>query len=457
MRRFSRAFLFVLTSALSCHAISNVKIRGYVTARPNPETLFILDDAIHLSPSTHFDLHNSAGAAAKSLTLAEISPGTLIEVEGKWSDLHQFNAEKITCDAEQFERQIHGHAYLQTEPAEIAAISGNQPARLKADGELLVFDEKTKRNWKLVKSVEAQQTSSVPATAPVFVGDEVRYAGVRGTDGNIELEQIELGERPPANAYRIPGDRRFISARDPQTGIEVLEIRKADKLEGRLKLFDVKDVQDYVKELGVKLLPPASEVTARSLEFRFYVVEDSSINAAALPDGTVLVNTGLLGAVENESQLAFVLSHEIAHVLQAHQWREAKDTRTARVMIMIGAVASSYFIRDLGLFLGQLGMEAVVNGYSRHIENQADRLGLQNVIDLGYDPRSAVRFFHIMVEKYGRSSSAIWSNHDSNLMRGSFLTVQLGLQYPQGRFDHTVVDTEAFKKMKETMGPVKVM
>ena len=126
-------------------------------------------------------------------------------------------------------------------------------------------------------------------------------------------------------------------------------------------------------------------------------------------------------------------------------------------MIMSGAVASSYFIRDLGLFLGQLGMEAVVNGYSRHIENQADRLGLQNVIDLGYDPRSAVRFFHIMVEKYGRSSSAIWSNHDSNLMRGSFLTVQLGLQYPQGRFDHTVVDTEAFKKMKETMGPVKVM
>ena len=121
MRRFSRALLFVLTSALICHAVSNVKIRGYVTARPNPETLFILDDAIHLSPSTHFDLHNSAGAAAKSLTLAEISPGTLIEVEGKWSDLHQFNAEKITCDAEQFERLIHGHAYLQTEPAEIGS------------------------------------------------------------------------------------------------------------------------------------------------------------------------------------------------------------------------------------------------------------------------------------------------------------------------------------------------
>jgi hypothetical protein len=42
-------------------------------------------------------------------------------------------------------------------------------------------------------------------------------------------------------------------------------------------------------------------------------------------------------------------------------------------------------------------------------------------------------------------------------MRGSFLTVQLGLQYPKGQFDHTIVDTGAFKKMKETMGPVKIM
>jgi beta-barrel assembly-enhancing protease len=224
-----------------------------------------------------------------------------------------------------------------------------------------------------------------------------------------------------------------------------------------LKLFDVKEVQDYVKNLGVKLLPPSADVTARALEFRFYVVEDPGINASALPDGTVLVNTGLLGAVENESQLAFVLSHEVAHVLQAHHWREANDTRASRVAIIVAAVAGSYFIGDLGMFLGQLGLSAVVNGYSRKIENQADRLGLQNVVDLGYDPRSAVQFFHIMVDRYGRSSSAIWSDHDSNLLRGSFLTVQLARQYPKGQFDHAVIDTDAFKKMKDTMGPVKIL
>jgi predicted Zn-dependent protease len=245
-------------------------------------------------------------------------------------------------------------------------------------------------------------------------------------------------------------------AKDPQTNIAVLEIRKGNKLEGRLKLFDVQEVQAYVRDLGKSLLPPAANVTARALEFRFFVIEDPSINAAAFPDGTVLVNTGLLGAVQNESQLAFVLSHEIAHVLQAHHWREAKDTRAARIAIMVGGIAAGSFIGNLGTFLSQIGLEAVANGYSRRVENQADRLGLQNVIVLGYDPRSAIAFFRTMVEHYGRSSSDIWSNHDSNLLRGSFLSMQLTRQYPQGQFDRYIVDTQSFKNMKTAMGPVKI-
>ncbi len=453
--RCAAFLLLCLTAAQACMAASKVKIRGYVTSRPNADTLMILDDVIHLSSSTHFDLQNAAGA--KHLTLDELSPGSLIEAEGRWSDRHQFAADKITCDAEQFDREIQGHAYLQTEPSDADAIGSNQAARLKADGEVLVIDAKTKRDWKVTNAPHLEAAAAKTTPVPRFVGDEIRYSGTRQPDGNIAVGHIELGSRPPASAYRIPGDRKVLRARDPQTSIDVLEIRKGDKLEGRLKLFDVKEVQEYVRELGMKLLPPAADVTAQALEFRFFVIEDPNINAAALPDGTILVNTGLLGAIDNESQLAFVLSHEIAHVLQAHQWREANDTRATRVMIIIAAAAGSYFVRDLGVFLGQIGLAAVVNGYSRKVENQADRLGLQNIVDHGYDPNSAVQFFRTMVEHYGRSSSAIWSNHDSNLLRGSFLTVQLTRQYPLGQFDHAVTDTNNFKKMKEAMGPVKVL
>ena len=459
MRKTGIAVLFclvaVLYPALICSALSKVKIRGYITAKPDAQTLKILDDVIHLSSSTSYELHNSGAAVSKPLSLADLTPGVLIEAEGRWGDKHQFDAEKITCDAEQFDKEIKEYAYLQTEPEDAKTIAAGQLAHLKADGELLVIDDKTKRDWKSGESNGAQS-----AEVPQFklVGRQLRYEGVRLTDGHIEAEKIELGPAPPADAYKIPGNLIIARSVDPQTKIDVLEIRKGKNIQGRMKLFSVKEVQEYVTHLGTKLLPPSADVTTRALEFRFFVVEDPSINAAALPDGTIFVNTGLLGAMDNESQLAFVLSHEIAHVLQAHHWREANETRSKRVLLIIAAVAAQGFIGDLGGFLVQLGLEALVNGYSRRIENQADRLGMQNIVDHGYDPRGAVTFFRTMIDHYGgRSTSAIWSNHDSSLLRGSFLTTQMERQYPQGHFDHAIVDTEEFKAMKEAMGPVKIM
>jgi len=446
------AFLF----ASPGRSATKLKIRGYITAKPDAQTLQILDDTIHLTSSTRLDVQN-AGEEPRHLRLEDVVPGVLIEAEGQWTARHQFAAESITCDAAQFSREIKEHAYLQTEPAQAAEIAAGKPARLEVDGEILAIDEETQRDWK-PGTPSAETTAEKSSPGDRLVGRQVHYEGVRRPDGIIATQRVELGSGAPADAYKMPGGIRVARRADPQTGIDVVEFDKGDKVEGRLKLFDVKEVQQYVKELGYSLLPPIKDVTARALEFRFFVVEDPHINAEALPDGTILVNTGLLGAVENEAELAFVLSHEIAHVLQAHQWREANETRAKRVGLVVAAVAGAVFIGNLSLFLGELGLAAVVNGYSRRIENQADRLGLQNVVDHGYDPRAAVTFFRTMVEHYrDRSASALWSNHDSSLLRGSFLTTQLAREYPEGQFDHATVDTDRFKAMKEAMGPVKIM
>src|SRR5207302_10847591 len=91
------------------------------------------------------------------------------------------------------------------------------------------------------------------------------------------------------------------------------------------------------------------------------------------------------------------------------------------------------------------------------LENQADRLGLQNVIEHGYDPRPAPGFMRIIIERYGiRSTSKLWSNHDSALLRGSFLTVQLMKQYPDHHFDGARVNTAAFDSMHDALGPVRI-
>ncbi len=446
----------LLALAMTCQAASTVKIRGYVTARPDEQTIKILDDVIALDAATQFELTNNSGGP--KMMLKDVSVGTLVEAEGTWSARHRFTAKKITCDAAQFEKQIHGRAYLDRDPPDAAVIGSGQKAILRADGETLVMAEKTDRSWPLT----SPELKTVAATEPArafLVGRQVRYEGVRLPDGNISVKKIELGEPAAADAYRNPDKIQVVRTTDKQTGIDILEFRRGEKkVEGRMKLFPVKQVQEYVSELGRKLLPPSADITSRALEFRFFVVEDPHINAAALPDGTILINTGLLGAMDSEAELALVISHEIAHVLQAHYWREVHETRTKRVLITIAAIAGSGFVGDLSLFLGQLGLASVVNGYSRDIENQADRIGLQNVIALGYDPRAATGFFNTMVERYrDRSTSALWSNHDSSLLRGSFLNVQLARQYPENHFDKAVADTEQFKAMKEAMGPVKIM
>jgi hypothetical protein len=80
------------------------------------------------------------------------------------------------------------------------------------------------------------------------------------------------------------------------------------------------------------------------------------------------------------------------------------------------------------------------------------------VIEHGYDPREASNFSRFMISRYGdRTTSKLWSNHDSSVIRGSFLTVQLMREYPEGHWDTTTKNTPAFQTMKEDLGPVKIM
>jgi hypothetical protein len=436
------------------------KLRGYLTARIDDSTVAILDDRIQLSSGGHVEVRDPSGSKASGF--ADLRTGQFVEAEGVWLGRHQFSTDKISVDAGFLEKTIHEKAYLQEEPADAPKIVGGAPAELKADGEWLVIGSKTHRQWSpqnATQASEAKRTPGEPSAASSlrYAGHQVQYSGVRREDGRIETDLVELHPPAPPDAYNMPHGLKVTQAKDPQTGIDTLEFKRGTKVDGRLKLFPVRAVQEYVADLGTALIPPGEAGTTRPLEFRFFVVEDSSINAQALPDGTVLVNTALLGAAENEAEIAFALSHEIAHVLQVHYWREVNETRGQRIGLTIAGLAGAYFVGDLSLFLSGLGMAAVVNGHQRELENQADRLGMQTMIERGYDPRQAPQFLRILIDRYGdRSTSKLWSNHDSSVLRGSFLAVQIEREYPQGRFDGARVDTRGFQAMREAMGPVKI-
>lgn len=452
-----------LISFAASPAPTKLKLRGYLTARIDDFTVAILDDHIQLARGGHVEGRDASAGTA--LSFAGLATGQLVDAEGIWQGKHLFSADHITVEGGLSDKSVHESVYLQEEPANGPMIAAGEPAELKADGEWLTIGPKTHREWppadasaksaSLRKARTEDTTTGTPAA--LYAGRQIHYSGIRRENGRVDTQSIELHDPAPPEAYNNPHDVQVVRGKDPQTGIELLEFRRGGKVDGRLKLFPVPEVQQYVADLGNSLLPTGQLGTTRPLEFRFFVVEDPSINAQSLPDGTVLVNTGLLGVVENETELAFAMSHEIAHVLQVHTWREANETRAAKVGLTIVGIAGTYYIGDLSIYLSKVGMAAVANGHLRGLENQADRLGLQTIIDRGYDPREATKLMRTLIERYGdRSASLLWSNHDSSVLRGSFLAAQLEAQYPQGHFDGARVDTQAFQAMREAMGPVKI-
>lgn len=435
-------------------AATKVKLHAYITGRLDDRTLLILDDHIEITSATRIQALDASGE--HPVTPQEIVPGVLVETEGYWLDKHKFFAEKITVDRREDEKKVRGTAYLQEEPEDAPKIAKGDGGELKLDGYWLDLGASTKRHW--VPDKVALKPANDAGSPTHLAACHVKYTGIRRQDGRVDTEEIELGPPAPPDAYNMPHDLTIARGKDSLTGIDVLEFHQGKKIVARLKLLDVRSVQEYVSQLGNSLLPAGARGTSRALEFRFFVIEDPSINAAALPDGTLLINTGLLGALDNEAQLAFVLSHEMAHVLQAHYKREVDETRASRVGLFIAGVAAGAVIGDVGVFLSEVGIASVVNGHQRELENQADRLGLQNVIDRGYDPREAPNLSRVIIDRYGnRTTSKLWSNHDDSLIRGSFLTVQLARAYPSHDWSHARKNTAAFQQMKDDLGPVKIM
>jgi hypothetical protein len=244
--------LFVIGPALSAGE-PTVKLRGYIAAKSDDGNLRILQDAVQLSPGTKFVLEDAP--QGEQFGLQDLTPGMLIEAQGTWLGKHQFAAQKVTCDWDQFDKEIKESAFLDYEPEQPEKISSPVPAQLKVDGEVLTMNEKTKR---AVQPLTSPGTGGANPPGTKLMWRRVRYRGVRGSDGKVNAEEVEIGSPPPLDAFKIGDDVKVVRGRDPQTGIEVLEFRNKKEVLARMKLFPVQQVQDYVSSLGTKLLQSKS-------------------------------------------------------------------------------------------------------------------------------------------------------------------------------------------------------
>jgi len=135
------------------------------------------------------------------------------------------------------------------------------------------------------------------------------------------------------------------------------------------------------------------------------VVENPTINAFAVPGGVVGVHNGLLLYARHEDELASVLAHELAHLSQRHFARGVEEARRNAVPNMLALLTSLVIAATAG---GDAGMAAITAGqaaiqqqqlrFSRGNEREADRIGMQTLVQAGYDPAGMPRMFARMLE-----------------------------------------------------------
>jgi beta-barrel assembly-enhancing protease len=164
--------------------------------------------------------------------------------------------------------------------------------------------------------------------------------------------------------------------------------------------LDDPEVADYIQGLGRRL---AAGIEGARRELDFFVVQDDAVNAFALVGGHIGVHTGLLTLTQSESELAGVVSHEIAHITQRHQARtmhgQSRANWTSLAALAIAMLAS----RGGGSQAGQVTEAAIASAgafqiqnqldYTREHEREADRVGLVLLERAGFETRGMASFF----------------------------------------------------------------
>lgn len=166
-------------------------------------------------------------------------------------------------------------------------------------------------------------------------------------------------------------------------------------------VHDDPETTDYLTRQANRLLMAATSLghTEANRAFTFFVVQDPTLNAFALPGGFIGVHTGLITASPRESEVMSVLAHEIGHVTQRHIARMFGQQRQSSAVVIAAALLAAMAARsspDAAMGLLSLGQTVAIRdqlAFSRDAEREADRVGLQILASSGFDPAGMPAMF----------------------------------------------------------------
>ena len=202
-------------------------------------------------------------------------------------------------------------------------------------------------------------------------------------------------------------------------------------------------VQAYISRIGRRL---AAQTKGARYPYSFSIANYREINAFALPGGPVWVNRGAIEAARNESQLAGVLAHEIAHISQRHSAQQLSNAMVANLGFnLLGALLGN----SGGATTANIAARYVASGaflkFSRDDEREADRVGALIMRRAGWDAHGMIELMQTIREQQRRDPSSVevfFSNHPAPADR----IAELNRVVPKTRTGTR--DTSAFQSIR---------
>jgi predicted Zn-dependent protease len=162
-----------------------------------------------------------------------------------------------------------------------------------------------------------------------------------------------------------------------------------DVIDGSGLLYQDTEIENYLNQIAEKL---QTNSISPDISFQIKVIKDPKLNAFALPNGVIYIHTGILARMENEAQLAALLAHEMTHCTHRHSLKTLRNIKDR-------TQATSATIRELAQLLGITGSIASINGYTRELETEADRVGLDLAVKANYDPNEVLKLFELLKQE----------------------------------------------------------
>jgi Peptidase family M48 len=456
MRCFAASLVICFFFVPSLANAKDTTIHGFVTDVKSPTSFEIDDYKITRDNSLIFDIDKGKDDDSPATFKPEdIRVGTELEIKGDYDETSkELKAKSIKVFFEDT-KTIKRTALLERIPSlrkEDSAWVGEVYAdgqRISVGPTTVVTLKPNEAERKKLPRNKRDEAGPLTSLDSVNLDTFIHYEGTRELDGSVQASKIEFRhgelERGEAKLWkqfepdvRNPDYARFVP------GELMMDWNK-------YRILPDKQGQEYIANLGESLIPayrknlPADDPL--KIPFRFYLVEAKSFNAACYPNGLVIVHSGVFDVLQNEAQLAFILSHEISHAVEKHAWEEHEYHRTELVALRAGGA----FVPWGAIATGMIA-STIQTRYARSLENQADRVGLEWMLAAGYDIREAPATWKAVAAKEGeRETNPLWDSHDNGTTRRSYLMAELRNNYADVDYSKLKKDSAQFQQIADVV------